>query len=57
MQMVDDGKIALSPAYQIAALKPEEQQILVTMIDYTATISRAIIRMHRPPCRISVRNS
>ena len=55
--MVDDGKIALSPAYQIAALKPEEQQILVTMIDYTATISRAIIRMHRPPCRISVRNS
>ncbi len=26
MQMVDDGKIALSPAYQIAALKPEEQQ-------------------------------
>ena len=34
MQMVDDGKIALSPAYQIAALKPEEQQILVTTIDY-----------------------
>ena len=30
MQMVDDGKIALSPAYQIAALKPEEQQMLVT---------------------------
>ena len=34
MQMVDDGKIALSPAYQIAALKPEEQQMLVTTIDY-----------------------
>ena len=25
--MVDEKKIALSPAYQIAALKPEEQQI------------------------------
>ena len=24
MQMVDEKKIALSPAYQIAALKPEE---------------------------------
>ena len=30
MQMVDEKKIALSPAYQIAALKPEEQQMLVT---------------------------
>ena len=28
MQMVDEKKIALSPAYQIAALKPEEQQML-----------------------------
>lgn len=27
MQMVDEKKIALSPAYQIAALKPEEQQM------------------------------
>ena len=34
MQMVDEKKIALSPAYQIAALKPEEQQMLVTTIDY-----------------------
>lgn len=33
MQMVDEKKIALSPAYQIAALKPEEQQMLVTTID------------------------
>ena len=44
MQMVDDGKIALSPAYQIAALKPEEQQILVTTIDYeqaTSSLSQA----------------
>ena len=42
--MVDDGKIALSPAYQIAALKPEEQQILVTTIDYeqaTPSLSQA----------------
>ena len=44
MQMVDDGKIALSPAYQIAALKPEEQQMLVTTIDYeqaTPSLSQA----------------
>ena len=33
MQMVDEKKIALSPAYQIAALKPEEQQMLLTAID------------------------
>ena len=33
MQMVDEKKIALSPAYQIAALKPEEQQMLVSAID------------------------
>ena len=44
MQMVDEKKIALSPAYQIAALKPEEQQILVTTIDYeqaTPSLSQA----------------
>ena len=29
MQMVDEKKIALSPAYQIAALKPEEQQMVI----------------------------
>jgi len=32
-QMVDDKKIAMSPAYQIAALKPEEQALLVDTID------------------------
>ena len=44
MQMVDEKKIALSPAYQIAALKPEEQQMLVTTIDYeqaTPSLSQA----------------
>ena len=32
-QMVDDRKIAVTPAYQIAALKPEEQALLVTTIE------------------------
>ena len=32
-QMVDEKKIALSPAYQIATLKPEEQTMLLTAID------------------------
>ncbi len=32
-QMVDDKKIAMTPAYQIAALKPEEQALLVETID------------------------
>ena len=32
-QMVDEKKIALSPAYQIASLKPEEQTMLLTAID------------------------
>lgn len=32
-EMVDEKKIALSPAYQIAALKPEEQTMLLTAID------------------------
>lgn len=44
MQMVDEKKIALSPAYQIAALKPKEQQMLVTTIDYeqaTPSLSQA----------------
>ncbi len=31
-QMVDDKKIAVTPAYQIAALKPEEQALLVETI-------------------------
>ena len=37
-QMVDDRKIAVTPAYQIAALKPEEQALLVETI-----------RVSRPP--------
>ena len=32
-QMVDEKKIALSPAYHIATLKPEEQTMLLTAID------------------------
>ena len=32
-QMVDDKKIAVTPAYQITALKPEEQVLLVEAID------------------------
>ena len=44
MQMVDDGKISLTPAYQIAALKPEEQQMLLTAINseqVTPSVSQA----------------
>ena len=33
MQMVDDKKIALTPAYQIAALSEKEQKLLVETID------------------------
>ena len=36
-QMVDDRKIAVTPAYQIAALKPEEQALLVETIDSQQT--------------------
>ena len=32
-KMVDDKKIALSPAYQLSALKPEEQAILLDTIE------------------------
>ena len=32
-QMVDDRKIAMTPAYQIAALKPDEQALLVETIN------------------------
>jgi len=32
-QMVDDKKIALSPAYHLAALKPEEQTLLLDTIE------------------------
>ena len=32
-QMVDDKKIAVTPAYQIAALKPEEQALLVETME------------------------
>lgn len=43
-QMVDDKKIAVTPAYQIAALKPEEQAILVETIEseqVTPSVSQA----------------
>lgn len=33
MQMVDEGKIALTPAYQLAALSQEEQALLLETID------------------------
>ena len=32
MQMVDDGKIALSPAYQLASLNEKKQELLVETI-------------------------
>ena len=32
-QMVDEKKIALTPAYQLASLKPEEQALLIETID------------------------
>ncbi len=44
MQMVDDEKIALTPAYQIAALPPEEQAWLVESISseqVTPSVSQA----------------
>ena len=43
-QMVDDKKIAVTPAYQIAALKPEEQALLVETIaseQATPSVSQA----------------
>ena len=43
-QMVDDKKIAVTPAYQIAALKPEEQALLVETIESeqaTPSVSQA----------------
>lgn len=43
-QMVDDKKIAVTPAYQIAALKPEEQTLLVETIEseqVTPSVSQA----------------
>ena len=43
-QMVDDKKIAVTPAYQIAALKPEEQALLVETIaseQVTPSVSQA----------------
>lgn len=36
-QMVDDKRIAVTPAYQIAALKPEEQTLLVETIESEQT--------------------
>ena len=43
-QMVDDKKIAVTPAYQLAALKPEEQALLVETIESeqaTPSVSQA----------------
>lgn len=43
-QMVDNGKIAMSPAVELSYLKPEEQSMLVTTIDYeqaTPSLSQA----------------
>ena len=43
-QMVDDKRIAVTPAYQIAALKPEEQALLVKTIESeqaTPSVSQA----------------
>ena len=43
-RMVDDKKIAVTPAYQIAALKPEEQALLVETIESeqaTPSVSQA----------------
>lgn len=37
LQMVDEKKIAFNPAYELSFLKPEEQQMLVTTIDYAKT--------------------
>ena len=44
LQMVDEKKIAFNPAYELSFLKPEEQQMLVTTIDYeqaTTSLSQA----------------
>jgi ParB family chromosome partitioning protein len=43
-QMVDKGKIAMTPAVELSYLKPEEQAMLVTTIDYeqaTPSLSQA----------------
>ena len=34
LDIVDEKKIAFNPAYELSFLKPEEQQMLVTTIDY-----------------------
>ena len=45
MQMVDDKKIALTPAYQIATLTQDEQRLLVDTID-------SEVKSVRAPCRL-----
>ena len=37
MQMVDEGKIAMTPAVEISYLKPEEQKLLIETIDSEQT--------------------
>ncbi len=49
LQMVDDGKIALTPAVEISYLTREEQEALYTTMDYdqvTPSLSQAQ-RLHR----------
>lgn len=44
LDMVDEKKIALNPAYELSFLKPEEQQMLVETMDYeqaTPSLSQA----------------
>lgn len=44
LQMVDEKKIAFNSAYELSFLKPEEQQMLVTTMDYeqaTPSLSQA----------------
>lgn len=44
LQMVDEKKIAFNPAYELSFLKPEEQKMLVTTMDYeqaTPSLSQA----------------
>ena len=41
-QMVDDKKISVTPAYQIAALKPEEQALLVETIGQEQAVPTSV---------------
>lgn len=44
LDMVDEGKIAFNPAYELSFLKPQEQQMLIEAMDYeqaTPSLSQA----------------